>query len=157
MNPIRMPILLLMASLLLAGCSGTGNLSREDTGLGVGAVAGGLLGSTVGRGGGQVAATVVGAVIGGVIGSQIGRDMDDRDRRLAEQAEYDALERGSSGRSRVWRNEENGHYGEIVPSRPYRRSGYHCRDYAHTVYMRGRPETLRGTACRNPDGTWSAA
>ena len=146
----------LIATLTLAGCSGDG-LTKQDTGLGIGALAGGLLGSTVGKGGGRVAATMVGAVLGGIVGSEIGRSMDKQDQMLAQQAEYDALERGDSGRSRVWRNERNGNYGEIVPSRPYRRESLDCRDYTHTVYIGGRPEVMRGTACRNPDGTWRSA
>ena len=146
----------LIATLALAGCSGNGP-TKQETGLGIGALAGGLLGSTVGKGGGRVAATIAGAVIGGIVGSEIGRSMDKQDRILAQQAEYDALERGGSGRARVWRNERNGNYGEVVPSRPYRRGSYDCRDYTHTVYIDGRPEVMRGTACRNPDGTWRSA
>ncbi len=156
MNTARLAVFVVAASVAVAGCSRDGP-TRADTGLGIGALAGGLLGSTVGRGGGRVAATIVGAVIGGIVGSEIGRALDDHDRRLAQQAEYDALERGGSGRARVWRSERSGHYGEVVPSRPYRRSGYDCRDYTHTVYIGGRPEVMRGTACRNPDGTWRAA
>jgi surface antigen len=154
----RTPALLTVAvvSLSLVACSGPGP-NRAETGLGIGALAGGLLGSTVGSGGGRVAATLVGAVIGGIVGSEIGRSLDEQDRRLAIEAEYDALERGGSGRARVWRSERDGTYGEIVPSRPYRRGGYDCRDYTHTIYNDGRPEVMRGTACRNPDGTWQAA
>ena len=37
---------------------------------------------------------------------------------------------------------------------PYQRGGTDCRDYTHTIYINGRPETARGTACRQPDGTW---
>lgn len=144
---------LVASTLVLGGCA-----SHSETGAGVGAIAGGLIGNSIGgRGAGGVAATVAGAVIGGIVGSEIGRSMDRQDRILAEEAEYDALERGGSGRARVWRNERNGHYGEIVPSRPYRRGNLDCRDYTHTVYIDGRPETMRGTACRNPDGTWRAA
>ncbi len=143
-------------SLSLVACRSDGP-TRADTGLGVGALAGGLLGSTVGRGRGRVAATVVGAVIGGIVGSEIGRSLDEHERRLAIQAEYDALERGGSGRARVWRSERDDTYGEVVPSRPYRRGDYDCRDYTHTIYISGRPEVMRGTACRNPDGTWRAA
>jgi surface antigen len=154
----RIPVLLTITavSLSLAACSGE-RPSRAETGLGIGALAGGLLGSTVGRGGGRVAATVVGAVIGGIVGSEIGRSLDEQDRRLAIEAEYDALERGGSGRARVWRSERDGTYGEVVPSRPYRRGDYDCRDYTHTIYIDGRPEVMRGTACRNSDGTWQAA
>ena len=146
----------LIAGVALAGCSGD-RVTKQDTGLGIGALTGALIGNSVGKGGGRVAATMVGAVLGGIVGSEIGRSMDKQDRLLAQQAEYDALERGTSGRSRVWRNERNGNYGEIVPSRPYRRGSLDCRDYTHTVYIEGRPEVMRGTACRNEDGTWRAA
>jgi surface antigen len=149
---LKIVTVLVAATLALPGCA-----SHQDTGAGMGALAGGLIGSGFGRGGGRVAATMVGAVIGGIVGSEIGRNLDRRDRELAREAEYDALERGDSGRARVWRNRDNGHYGEIVPSRPYRRGDYDCRDYTHTVYIKGRPEVLRGTACRNPDGTWRSA
>jgi surface antigen len=145
-----------VVTISLAACSADGP-NRADTGLGIGALTGGILGSTVGRGRGRVAATVVGAVIGGIVGSEIGRSLDERDRRLAIDAEYDALERGGSGQARIWRSDRDGTYGEIVPSRPYRRGEYDCRDYTHTIYVSGRPEVMRGTACRNPDGTWRAA
>ncbi len=93
--------------------------NKADTGLAVGAVAGGILGNQIGSGGGRVAATAIGAVVGGIVGSEIGKSMDQQDRMLAQQAEYDAFERGQSGMSRQWRNPDNGHYGEIIPTRPY--------------------------------------
>ena len=138
-------------SLTLAGCA-EGN--KADSGLVVGAVAGGLLGNTVGRGGGRAAATIVGAVVGGIVGSEIGRSMDKQDRLLAQQAEYDAFERGPPGRPVRWQNPDNGRYGDIVVMETYSRGGYNCRDYSHTIYIDGRPQSMRGTACRNPDGTW---
>ena len=49
-----------------------------------------------------------------------------------------------------------GRYGEVVPSRPYKRNAMDCRDYTHKAYIDGRPQAMRGTACRNPDGTWSS-
>ena len=158
MNRTTISAVAFACALAVAGCAGgPDGPSRADSGLAVGAIAGGLLGSTVGKGRGRVAATVVGAVVGGIVGSEIGRSMDERDRRLAQEAEFDALERGESGRARRWRNPDSGHYGDIVPSRPYRRGSLDCRDYTHTVYIDGRPQALRGTACRNPDGTWSQA
>ncbi len=129
-------------------------MDKQDTGLVVGAAAGGILGNQVGRGSGKVLATVAGAVIGGIVGSEIGRSMDQQDRILAQQAEMNALERGRSGERIAWRNPDNGRYGDVVPGAPYRRGAVDCRDYTHTVYMNGRPQTMRGTACRNPDGTW---
>ena len=147
---ITRAVAIVMLPVLVAGCA-----TKQEQGTAVGAVAGGLLGSAVGRGNGKIVGGLVGAVAGGIIGSEIGRSLDDRDRALARQAEMDALERGQSGRSYTWRNPDNGRYGEVVPSQPYRRGPSDCRDYTHKVYIDGRPQAMRGTACRNPDGTWS--
>lgn len=141
---------------ILAGCGAEGP-NKADTGLVLGGVAGGIVGNQIGKGRGNVLATVAGAVVGGIIGSEIGRGMDERDRQLAMEAEYDALERGQSNVPRQWRNPDNGRYGDIVPSKPYKRGATDCRDFTHTVYMDGRPQQMRGTACRNPDGTWRNA
>lgn len=138
----------------LAGCGPDGP-NKADTGLAVGAIAGGLLGSAVGKGNGKIAAAAVGAVVGGIVGSEIGRSMDEQDRLLAQRAEFSALERGRSGERTPWRNPDSGHYGEVIPSPPYRRGEADCRDFTHKVYIDGRPQAMRGTACRNPDGTWS--
>src|SRR5262245_5710527 len=146
----------LVVPLALTACGPDGP-TKSDTGLVVGAVAGGVLGNQVGRGrAGRAVATAVGAVIGGIVGSESGRALDERDRLLAQEAEFAALERGRSGEATPWRNPDNGRYGEVVPGAPYRRSGLDCRDYTHTVYIDRRPRTMRGTACRNPDGTWSS-
>lgn len=145
----------IMAIAMLAGCSnGQGGIDNTNTGLVLGSVAGGVVGNQIGKGRGNVLATVAGAVVGGVVGSEIGRKMDERDRRLAQEAEYDALERGQSGVSRQWRDPDSGHYGEVVPSRPYKRGVADCRDYTHTIYVDGRPQQMRGTACRETDGSW---
>jgi surface antigen len=146
---------ILLALILAASCALTGCESKQDGGALAGAVAGGVIGNQFGRGGGRVAGTVVGAVIGGIVGNEIGRKLDARDRELAQQAEYDAWERGASGRAYKWRNPDNGRYGEVVPDKPYRRGSVDCRDYTHKVYIDGQPQAMRGTACRNPDGTWT--
>jgi len=138
---------------MLAGCGPDGP-SNADTGLIVGGVAGGIIGNQVGKGSGNVLATVAGAMIGGIVGSEIGRSMDEQDRMLAERAEYAALEEGESDRPRRWRNDRNGRYGDVTPGRPYKRGNVDCRDYTHTVFIDGRREVMRGTACRNSDGTW---
>jgi surface antigen len=140
----------LAGSLALMGCE-----TNQDTGTVVGAVAGGLIGNQFGSGGGRVAATLAGAVVGGIVGNEIGRKLDARDRELARQAEYDAWERGPPNRPVRWRNPDNGRYGEIVAEDYYERGGARCRNFVHKVWIDGRPQTMRGTACRNPDGTWT--
>jgi surface antigen len=141
------------AAVALAACGPNGP-NKQDTGLAVGAVAGGILGNQVGGGKGKIVTTALGAVIGGIVGSEIGRSMDQQDRMLAQQAEFQALERGTSGRPQQWRNPDNGRYGEVIPGPPFRRGPQDCREYTHRIYIDGRPQTMRGVACRNPDGTW---
>ena len=143
----------LAVSFALGAC-GPGGLTKQDAGLGVGALAGGVIGNQFGGGDGKVLATALGAVVGGIVGSEIGRGMDRQDRILAQQAELAALEKGQSGVATPWRNPENGRYGQVVPGRPYRIAERDCRDFTHTIYLDGRPQTMRGTACRNPDGSW---
>lgn len=154
MRRLRIIALATLLPLAITACGPNGP-NKADTGLAVGAVAGGILGNQFGKGTGNVAATAIGAVIGGIVGSEIGRSMDQQDRMLAQQAEFDALERGQSGAARQWRNPDNGRYGEVVPSRPYKRGSTDCRDYTHKIYIDGQAQAMKGTACRNPDGTWT--
>lgn len=134
----------------LAACS-----NNQDAGTVVGAVAGGVIGNQFGHGAGRALATVGGAVVGGMIGNAIGKDMDEEDRRQAMAAEYRALEEEGDEPVR-WRNERSGHYGYIKPRRSYRSAGLRCREYEHTVYIDGRPETMVGRACQQRDGSWKA-
>ncbi len=142
----------------LAGCAGnpeTGTGPRENTGTLVGALAGAAIGSHIGGGPGErVAAALAGAAIGGLIGNRIGAAMDDEDKQRAYEAQMDALERGQSGAPVAWRNPDSGRYGSVVPGPVSQRGGMRCRQYTHTIYINGRPEVARGTACRNPDGSW---
>lgn len=142
----------LLVPAALAAC-GPGR--NAESGTVVGAVAGGLLGSQVGRGSGRIAGAAVGAFLGGVVGNEIGRRMDEVDRRAAMEAEYRALETGRTGTATPWRNPNTGRYGTVVPGKPYMANALHCRTYTHTIYIDGRPETITGRACRNPDGTWN--
>lgn len=142
-----------------AGCAQTTNGDvgpREGAGTLMGAVGGGLIGSTLGSGGGSVAGAAAGALIGGLLGNRIGAALDEDARQQARAAEYRALEYGQPGAPVTWRHER--YYGSVTPGPYVERSGYErCRTYAQTVYIDGRPETMRGTACRQPDGSWRQA
>lgn len=143
----------------MAGCASSERFAeapKESAGTAVGAVAGALIGSQIGgSAGARVAAGIAGAAIGGLIGNRIGAAMDDEDKRYAYEAQMSALEAGPSGAPVGWRNPDSGRYGSIVPGPQYDRRGAKCRDYTHTIYIDGRPQTARGAACRNPDGTWT--
>ena len=140
----------------LSAC-GPGGATKSDAGTIIGAVAGGVIGNQVGSGSGRVVATAIGAVVGGIVGNEIGRSLDENDRRAAMEAEYRALETGASGQGVPWKNPDSGRYGTVVPYKPYMVGRRHCRDYTHTIYINGQPETMRGKACRSRDGTWKSA
>jgi surface antigen len=149
----------LIASLLLglsvAACTADSG-PKEVGGTAVGAVTGGLIGNAIGGSvGNRAAGTVIGAAIGGLFGNRIGAAMDDEDRRRAYAAQMQALETGPSGAPVAWRNPDSGRYGNVVPGPAYQANGATCRQYTHTVYVDGTPQSARGTACRNPDGTWT--
>ncbi len=158
MNQARIAAVAL-AGLTLTACAGDpygGAGPRENTGTLIGAVSGALIGSQIGGGtAARVGAAAAGAVIGGLIGNRIGQSLDARDRRMAYAAENQALRDGPPGAPVGWRNPQSGHYGTVVPGPSYDRAGDICREFTHTIYINGRPESARGTACRNPDGTWS--
>ncbi|MEL6747720.1 MAG: RT0821/Lpp0805 family surface protein [Pseudomonadota bacterium] len=145
-------VALLLAAVTLGACSGSFN--RADSGTVIGAVAGGIIGNQVGDGAGRTVATIAGAAIGGIVGHEIGAALDQQDRMYAQRAEFSALEEGRSGEPVSWRNPDSGRYGEVIPDRSYERAGNTCREYTHRVYIDGRPQTMRGTACRERDGTW---
>ncbi len=140
-----------VVALVLAACAGEPG-QKTGAGIATGALAGGLIGAATGRGPGSV---VAGALIGGVVGGTIGNALDEQDRRRAYMAEMEALEYGGPGAPVSWRG-ERGAYGTIVAGPPYAQGNFErCREYTHTIYIQGRPQSARGVACRNPDGTWS--
>jgi surface antigen len=139
----------LALSLVVAGCSGDPG-PRTGEGIAFGALTGGLLGALTGRPGNAVA----GAVVGGLVGGMIGNALDEEDRRMAYAAELEALESEGPGVPHSWRGRRG--YGTIVVGPPYAYASYQrCREYTHTIYIDGRPQTARGIACRNPDGSWT--
>jgi surface antigen len=140
----------------LAACAADSG-PKEAGGTVVGAAAGGLIGNAIGGAtGNRLAGTVIGAAVGGVVGNRIGASLDDDDRRRAYVAQVQALETGPSGAPVAWRNPDSGRYGNVVPGPAYQANGATCRPFTETIYVDGAPQMARGTACRNPDGTWTA-
>jgi surface antigen len=145
----------------LAGCAGdpTGEYGpgpKENTGTLLGALGGAVIGSQFGGGtSGHVAGALIGAAAGGLIGNRIGASLDEEDRQRASAAEVQALEGGAAGAPVGGRSERSGRYGSVVPGPYYVDNGRRCRAFTETIYIDGRPQTARGTACRNPDGSWT--
>jgi surface antigen len=154
------PIAVMLVVATVAACASDpySPTPKQDSGAMTGALMGGLLGAAVGgRGAGnRIAGAAVGALAGGLIGSAIGASMDEEDRQIAYAAEMQALEAGQPGVAVGWRSPRTAYYGNIVPGPYYENGGRRCRAFTHTIYVNGRPEYARGTACRAPDGRWIA-
>ena len=147
---IRFVILGASASLLIA-CSTAP--SKQDQGLIIGAIAGGILGHQVGGGSGQVLATMVGTVAGAAIGGSIGRTMDDYDRINASAT----LENVRTGVPSTWVNPDTGYNYVMTPTGTYDSGNGPCREYTLDATIGGNTEQIYGTACRQPDGSWKVA
>jgi len=145
---------ILVASLVLVmGCTQQGTVQKEHVGMAGGAALGGLLGAQIGSGTGQLAATAAGAVVGGLVGQQIGRTMDEVDRMRV----HNTLENTPTGRTTAWQNPDTGARYEMTPTETFTRGdGTPCREYTTEAWIDGELEVVRGTACRQPDGTWRA-
>lgn len=134
-----------LALALTAGCA----MNQEQGGAVLGGVAGAAAGSTIGRGSGQAAAIILGALLGSVAGANIGRHMDEQDRVRAAQV-FETYPTGSPG---SWRNPDGIDY-TVTPTRTYETAQGPCREFTMRAIIGGRPDTVYGTACRQPDGTW---
>lgn len=134
-----------------------GGISKQTTGLFLGAAAGGLAGSQIGSGKGRLAATAAGTLLGALIGSEIGRSMDEADRLRARRA-YARAATAPIGQQITWHNPETGNHGTITPLREGTASaGRYCREFQQTVTIGNKTEQAYGTACRQPDGSWKIA
>ena len=138
----------LAAFVALAGCENPP--TKQQTGAVTGAVVGGVVGSTIGGGTGRTVAIVAGTVAGALFGSHIGKRMDEADRLKAAQA----LENAPSGQATRWKNPDSGQEYAITPNRTYETATGPCRDFTVDAKIDGKPEKVKGSACRSPDGTW---
>ncbi len=141
---------------IVVGCArGQGGITKQTGGAVLGGIAGGVLGSTIGKGRGKTVAIIAGTVLGALLGGSIGRQLDERDKLLMARTTQSSLETGRSGRQTEWRNPDTGNRGTITPQPSYKSSsGQNCREFTQTIMVGGKSETAKGTACRNPDGTW---
>jgi surface antigen len=170
---LKITTTVLVLSIALAGCANqpgapgafgngsTGNFGGTGVGGGevggtlLGAGLGGLAGSQIGGGSGKLVATALGVVAGGFIGNRIGNSLDKGSIAYANQTTQQALETAPAGQQLPWSNPQNGNHGYVVAQAPYQQAGTFCREYTQTVFIGGQQQQAVGTACRNPDGSWT--
>lgn len=133
-----------LSMISLTGCvSLGGGASETNTGAGVAIVPGAGL-------------SLLEPLQGGLIGRVDPLRINRADRIAALQSEYRALEFTPPGDIVTWQGRNGTLSGQVVPSQPYRVGSQDCRQYTHTVASgSATPTIVRGTACRNPDGSWS--
>ena len=153
MKSVRVTILLFTVTVFLFGCAG---MSKEQSGQGLGSVVGAILGYNLGKGHkDQGWAIGLGALYGAAIGANIGRQLDERDKELANETFQGSLENNQIGAASSWNNPDTGHTGTTTPTRTYTAdSGSPCREFTTTVLIGGEEQQGYGTACRQADGSW---
>lgn len=132
---ILAPIAVLAASSLLAACVSTG-----------GQVVVGAGARPVSEGGG---AGVAGEGIAGEAIAPLSKE----DRRRALAAEFQALEFQPVGDPVEWRGRTGS--GAVEALAPFQVGSQNCRRLVHRLVVDGENVIARGSACREPNGTWT--
>lgn len=144
----------LLAMSLLGACENA--KVGQTTGAILGGVGGGLLGSQFGGGIGRVLMTSLGAALGAYAGSELGKTLDKADKEEVIKAEEKAST-APVGETVAWSNPDSGKSGTVTPVSETRDAqGRLCRDFKSTITVDGKEEVVQGTACKQPDGSWSA-
>lgn len=107
---------------------------------------GGLLSRTT------TSAPYIASLQGGIV-ARSGVKFERNDLQRALEAEYKALEASPGGQPVSWNGDDG--KGQVVASAPYQVGGQNCRQYTHTITADSRETKVRGTACRNADGSWT--
>lgn len=100
-------------------------------------------------------ASLIASLDGGLIGRTNTPSITARDKSIALQSEYRALEYTAPAQPVYWQSENGRLSGSVIPSQPYRVGSQDCRQYAHLITVNGTTLEQNGTACRNQDGSWS--
>lgn len=105
------------------------------------------------RSGSVASGSVLTALGDGLLGSSANQ-MTGSDKRLALEAEYKALEYSPKGKVVTWTG-SGSVSGEVTAAQPYQVGSQNCRQYTHILEINSAPQIMRGTACRNSDGSWT--
>lgn len=142
--------LLIPAMLLLLTSCAPGQYSRGAQGVGLGSVAGALIGQAIGR---NHQSTLVGAALGTMFGYIVGNEMDKYDR---QQLSY-TYESAPSGQPTTWRNPDTGNSYQVTPRPAYyppSNPENPCRRAEILATIDGKTQKTYAAACRVSDGQW---
>jgi len=140
---MRVAVILMAAAVGLTGCTTVNQ---------AGSVVGGYVGVPT-KNSPPAGRAIIKALGGGLVGSSQA-ELSGQERGQALEAEYKALEYAQVGQPTMW-GDLQGRHGEVRAATPYRVGSQDCRQYTHTLVLGSQPQVLRGTACRNADGSWT--
>lgn len=146
----RLKILgILMLLIPLAGCNTTSGSTRLDE-------TGERLATATDDGTEpETSAYYIRALRGGLVARIAALRLSNANRSRALEAEYKALESSPGGQSVPWEG-DGGTRGTVVAAVPYQVGSQNCRQYTHTIAIKGAvPQIARGAACRNANGSWT--
>ena len=153
-----------VTGVLLAACSpnaGPNETTYTLAGCATGGLAGGLLGNLIGHGstGATLAGVGLGAAAGCLTGNAIGRQLDERDRQIAQAATIRALSL-PPGRQATWKSDHTSNSGKITVEKVASNTstgGGECKIVREVAYIKGQEVTQDAKYCRNPEGEWASA
>lgn len=151
----RSAVLVLVSSVLLTSLAACDN---QEVGTIVGAAGGAAAGRAIGGSGtGGYVGLVLGALAGGYLGSQVAQWMTEKDKQKLSETTNQTLSGGAPGKPYAWTNPDSGNSGSVTAQPTYKNeTGTVCRDFSSSVTSaKGEQVQGKGTACKNPDGTWS--
>ncbi len=137
--------------LLSAGLSACGSLGSDSSSGGVD-----LWGSAFGRSEKSIAEAEANAAINKLLEGTPGLVLESSDRRVAAEAQKQALATPGAGGAVRWDNPRTGRQGEVRPGPRYQVNDTECREFTHQVTSKGNPVPVvaRATACTDEKGLW---
>jgi surface antigen len=141
---------ILMLMIPLAACSTTSGSSRlDETGEQIAEASADQTETA------EPPAFYIRALRGGLVARMPSLKLSNANKSRALEAEYKALETAPGGQTVVWEG-DGGTKGQVLVAVPYQVGSQNCRQYTHTVTLRGTaPVVARGAACRNANGSWT--
>lgn len=128
-------ILFLISFLWFAGCAADPDKALNSSGLGVGNVPPETaLAFTANR--------------------DFGQSLNQSDKEKLTEAEFRALNYGSSGVPMDWKGSSADTSGSVLVFQPFKVGGSRCRRFQHNVLSGSKSETVAGTACIRESGAW---
>lgn len=152
---VRKVFLVLVLSVAVAGCAGSGT-TKQEGGTAVGALVGGLIGAALGDDhADKQLATFVGALVGAGIGNRIGARLDERDRQLHAAAIQRSLDK-DVGQGMAWNNPDSKNSGEVQVVKAYEKNDRVCKDVNAVITTHdGMTDQQTFTGCQDSDGGWT--